>query len=446
MGSFGEFLAAALLAFLQQLSAMLGSSSPVPLTGVGPATATLTRRPTAVFTTTATRPPTRTPTLTATPSNTRRPTLTATATLTRRPTLTPTSTFTPRPTRTPSTTPTVTSTRTQTGTRTQSGTPTSTRTRRPTSTPTPTIDPATIPTPTTVPGLTSIGLAVATGTGPAQKLPSALLVYPLIESDAAGLPRDTRIEIVNLTGSAVLVHCVFIDSVSCNETDFGFSLTANQPVSWMASQGYRPFLISAAAPPFVGSGELKCNVEPRNADLNSHNALQGRALVSRSSSPAETVGYTAIGFRRLTPGDFGGTFHLDGEEYEQCPDRLHFSVLATSAVGLADADSELILVPCTENVLFGGTTTNVTLKMINEFEETLSANAALDCTLRKRFSKISTLRRSNLGTDTAHLVVRGVDVPVIGLVIDRFDALGSRSVSANEPYLEGGRSAVVQLP
>jgi hypothetical protein len=53
-----------------------------------------------------------------------------------------------------------------------------------------------------------------------------------------------------------------------------------------------------------------------------------------------------------------------------------------------------------------------------------------------------------VGTDTAHVIVRGVDVPVVGLVIDRFTVPGTDalSVSSNAPYLEGGRSANVFLP
>jgi hypothetical protein len=130
--------------------------------------------------------------------------------------------------------------------------------------------------------------------------------------------------------------------------------------------------------------------------------------------------------------------------YEQCPDRLHFNVLTSDA----NSDSELLLVPCTENVIFGPTSTPIFFSVINELEQSLSAAATLNCTLRRRFSTISALKKSNLGTTTAHLIVRGIDVPVIGLVIDRFKGFagGQRNVGANEPYLEGGRSAVVDLP
>ncbi|HUI24518.1 MAG TPA: hypothetical protein VL403_00425 [Candidatus Kryptonia bacterium] len=360
--------------------------------------------------------------------------------------MTQTSTFSPRPTRTDTAIPTATFTRTITSTPTQSGTPTDTRTARPTPTFTSTVDPAATSTPQ---ALDALGLAAIVGTGPAQKLPSALLVYPLVEADNGGNPRDTRVEMVNLTSAGVTVTCAYIDSTTCGEIDFGVFLTANQPLSWMVSQGFRSGFSGTAIPPFRGSGELKCAVVPSRPDLDAHNALQGRALVSNvSPTPApgltagpETVGYTAIGFRRLTPGDFSGVFDLDGVTYEQCPQRLHFHVLANQP----GSNSELLLVPCTENVLFGATSTQISIRAINEFEESLSASVSLQCTVRRRFSTISAL--NNLGTDTAHLIAQGVDVPVIGLVIDRFNGVSNApSVSANEPYLEGGASAVVQLP
>jgi hypothetical protein len=459
MGWMGDYLATAFMLFLQQLSMLLGSGLapkvslsvlPTP-TLTRPATFTptwtLTRRPTATPTVTPTATATRRPSTTPTSTWTRRPTLTPTATWTRRPTLTPTATWTAirtataSNTRTPSRTRTLTGTPTVTATRTQTRTPTLTRTPRPTATPTATIDPATLVTPTPDPS-NPTGMGQATGVGPAQKLPSALLVYPLIQADSGGSPRDTRIEMVNITGASISVHCAFIDSVTCSATDFQVFLTAYQPLSWMASAGFRSVATFTAAPPFIGTGELKCAVEARTADLSSHNALQGRALASTSSPSPETIGYTAIGFRRLTPGSYTGSFNLDGNDYEQCPDRLHFNVLASQS----GSDSELILVPCTENAIYGGTSTPIGLDVFNEFENSLSGSAALNCTVRRRFSTLSLLRKSTLGTDTGHLIVRGVSVPVIGLVIDRFTGLGVPSVSANEPYLEGGRSAVLQLP
>lgn len=415
-------------------------------------TFTPTLRSTSTPTATPTATNTRTSTATITPTNTLRPTATATFTWTPRPTATQTNTFTVRPTATSSATPTATLTRTATFTGTatftvtQTRTPSNTRMPQPTSTFTVMI--LASPTPTAG-GVDALGLAAIVGNPPAQTLPSALLIYPLVQADSGGNPRDTRVEIVNLTSSSVNVTCAYINSSSCGETDFSLQLTANQPVSWMVSQGYVSFTSGTAVPPFLGSGELECAVIPALPDLTSQNALQGRALVSNvSPTPApgltggpETVGYTAIGFQRLTPGDFTGEFDLDGVTYEQCPQRLHFHVLASQP----GSNSELLLVPCTQNVLVGATSTQVSIRVINEFEQELSASVSLQCALRSRFSTISAL--NNLGTASAHLVVQGVNVPVIGLVIDRFNGLSNApSVSANEPYLDGGASAVIQLP
>lgn len=274
---------------------------------------------------------------------------------------------------------------------------------------------------------------------PAQKLPSAVLVYPLVRSSAT---QDTRIEMLNLTSSSVTVDCFYVSSGTCSETGYTVSLTPNQPVSWMASSGANGSG-TRLAPPFTGDGELKCVVVPLGfADLQSYNALQGRALVSDTSG--QTIGYSAIAFRRLSAGSFTGQISLDGVTYEQCPDRLHFHVLTNQAT----SNSEFVLVPCSENLenqLPSGA--NVQLSVINEFEQRFSGATSVTCFNRFSFSSISTLRQSSVGTDTVHVIVRGTDVPLIGLVIDRFTPPGgTASASSNDPDLEGGRSATIYLP
>ena len=284
------------------------------------------------------------------------------------------------------------------------------------------------------------GFAVV-GAPPAQKLPSAVLIYPLVRVSAA---QDTRIEMVNLTGAAVSVNCFYVQSGTCNELGLFLSLTPHQPLSWMASsgtdgQGRR------VAPPFWGDGEIKCAVVPTvpGASLAAYNALQGRALLSDSTG--QTIGYSAIAFRRLTPGDYSGQISLDGVTYEQCPDRLHFNVLASQT----GSNSELVLVPCSQNlVLQLPSTANIQLAVVNELEQRFSGGTSVNCFNRLPFSTLPALRKSSIGTNTAHLIVRGTDVPVVGLVIDKFTIPGSGklSTSSNDPYLEGGRSALIDLP
>jgi hypothetical protein len=267
-----------------------------------------------------------------------------------------------------------------------------------------------------------------------------VLVYPLVRTSAT---QDTRIEMLNLTSSSVTVDCFYVSSGTCNEIGYTVRLTANQPASWLASTGANGNG-TRLAPPFTGDGELKCVVVPPFgfADLNSYNALQGRALVLDTSG--QTIGYSAIAFRRLSAGSFTGQISLDGVTYEQCPDRLHFHVLTYQQ---AKSNSEFVLIPCSEdleNQLPSGA--NVQLSVINELEQRFSGATHITCFNRFSFNSISALSRSSVGTDTAHVIVRGTNVPLIGLVIDRFTPGDKASASSNDPYLEGGRSATIYLP
>lgn len=278
------------------------------------------------------------------------------------------------------------------------------------------------------------------GVPPAQKLPTAVLIYPLISTRSG---EETLVEMMNLTNSQVTVKCHYVDSDTCRGIDFFVRLTAQQPIAWTASSGRDGNGTRIAPPLFGDEAELKCFVQPTSTSLSAHNALQGRAIIS--DTDGQTVGYTAIGFRRLTAGSFSGTVQLDGITYEQCPDRLHFSAL-TSQSG---SNSELILIPCEQNLLFArATETTVQFAVINEFEQHFSGSLRLECMDRRSFSSIPSLRKSSVGTDTVHAIVRSVDVPVVGMVIDRFTVPGSGepSTSANMPYLEGGRSSTVTLP
>jgi hypothetical protein len=284
-------------------------------------------------------------------------------------------------------------------------------------------------------------LSAAEGAAPAQKLASAFIVFPYIVTSAT---QDTRIELMNMTGNEIELQCFYIRASDCIEVGFFVTLTANQPLSWLANDGASNPLTFSAVPPFDGVGELKCAVAARRPELDAHNALQGRALVYERES-GETVGYTAVGFQRLTPGGYSGTIDLDGFTYEACPDRLHFAVLTRETGGPV---SELITVPCHED-LFNQTIpeTVVQLAIINEFEQVFSSSYRLKCMSSQAFSRFITLSKTTLGTDSAHLIARGVTSPLIGLVIDRFTGQNATlHTTANEPFLEGARDATVVFP
>jgi hypothetical protein len=290
--------------------------------------------------------------------------------------------------------------------------------------------------------LTGLGAAADAASGPPpQKLPSALLMFPYIDS---GGGRDTRIELVNLSGFPLELQCFFVnaESVQCNEIGFFLALTPYQPVAWLASEGVSNELNSTAAPPFFGVGELKCAVVPPQPNVDLYNALQGRATVY--DSDGKTVSYSSVAFRRFSDGEFTGLLQLNGSEYAQCPDKLHFDVLTDTPT----STSELILLPCTQDLLLQSfEELTVQFLIINEFEQTFSTSYGIRCFSRKTLSEVAdSLTRAVAGSDTAHVVIRGVRGPLIGLVIDSVPYQSMNGTAGNEPSFQGGRSATVTFP
>ena len=90
------------------------------------------------------------------------------------------------------------------------------------------------------------------------------------------------------------------------------------------------------------------------------------------------------------------------------------------------------------------------LAIINEFEQVFSSSYRQKCLGKpgdQTFAKFGTLSKATLGTDTAHLIIRGVSSPLVGLVIDRFTGQNNTlHTTANEPFLEGGRDSTVIFP
>lgn len=274
---------------------------------------------------------------------------------------------------------------------------------------------------------------------PAQGLPSALLVYPLIESTGG---RDTRIEIVNLSGDPQQLNCFFVEGSACVEIGFFLSLTPYQPLSWLASSGLYDLTSGSAAPPFFGEGELKCVVIPAHPEVASHNAIQGRATTF--GPDGRTVSYSAVGFQRLSDGDFTGTVDLNGTTYAPCPRKLHFDVLTETST----AASDVVVVPCSEDLLLQQPTTlTVQVLVVNEFEQTYSASYSFTCFDRRTLAEIADpLTRVIAGTDTAQLILRGIGGPLLGLVVDAVPFDGFVGLAGNEPWFEGSSSAKVVFP
>lgn len=280
---------------------------------------------------------------------------------------------------------------------------------------------------------------------PPQRLPSAVLVYPLIRVEGGGATVDTRVELVNLTARPVDVKCIYVPQQTCSGIDFHVHLTANQPLSWLASGGFFSGTAGTAVPPFGSTGELKCIVEPDEEGVDRHNAIQGRAAVF--GADGQTIGYSSVGFLRLVDGPLENTIPLDGATYSQCPDQQHF--LFVSSTGAPASETEIIIAPCSEDLenLIAPPTT-VQFEIINEFEERLSASTSVTCYARRTLRQISqSFTRATLGTETGHLIVRGVQIPVLAMLVDHFETPdGAPATAGNEPALRGGRSAEIRFP
>lgn len=281
---------------------------------------------------------------------------------------------------------------------------------------------------------------------PPQRLPSAVLIYPLIAVEGGGAITDTRVEIVNLTQRAVNMKCLYVPAGSCSGLNFYVRLTPNQPLSWLASRGVFSQTSSTAVPPFSQTGELKCIVQPDDVGLDRHNAIQGRAVVF--GADGQTIGYSAVGFLRLVEGPYTSLISLDGVTYSQCPDEQHF-VFLSSVAGQAETETEIVLAPCSEDLenLFSPPTT-VQFVVVNEFEQQLSASTSVTCYARRPLRQISSaFTRATLGSETGHIIVRGVQTPVLAMLVDRFRTPdGAAGTAGNEPALRGGRPGEIRLP
>jgi hypothetical protein len=289
----------------------------------------------------------------------------------------------------------------------------------------------------------------AQAASPPQRLPSAVIVYPLIVVEGNGAITDTRIELVNLSNRVVHLGCIYVPAETCSGFDFHVLLTPNQPISWLASRGI--FSGATAVPPFGSNGELKCIVEPNEEEVAAHNTIQGRAAVF--GADGQTIGYSAVGFLRLTDGPLTNEIDLDGVTYTQCPDEQHFVFIASDPSTPA-AESELVLAPCTEDLENLVTRRTVVQFIVtNEMEVRFSASTSVFCSLRVRLDHIDTsdptksiFSRAVLGSDTGHLVVRGAELPVLAMVVDRFLTPPAPATAGNEPALRGGRSAQIRIP
>ncbi len=252
-----------------------------------------------------------------------------------------------------------------------------------------------------------------------------MLIYPLIVVEGGGATVDTRVEIVNLTARPIDLKCIYVPAQTCSGLDFHVRLTPNQPLSWLASRGLFSGFSSTAVPPFSADRRAQVHRRARAGRASTfHNAIQGRAAVF--GADGQTIGYSAVGFLRLSDGPL--------ERHHPARRRDLFAVPGRAALRLPPSDRHIrrararsSLAPCTEDLenLGRRPTTTVQFLVVNEFEQHLSASTIVTCYARRTLRQISqSFTRATLGSETGHLIVRGVQSPVLAMLVDHFQTPG----------------------
>ena len=186
----------------------------------------------------------------------------------------------------------------------------------------------------------------------------SLLVFPKVEIkwNAQGrLIQDTFIDITNDYQYPVDVQMYFVDGDMCIWADNKITLTGNEPTYWSAftgePKGVSPFTVlndgcpDEDDPTNTGGRRLRGYILAWAVDSTSGeeirwNHLKGDALIVRYDQGASWE-YGAWAFQTTTvahgqPTGTPGELHLDGYEYDQCPDYLLLDFYAPGAVLSSD--------------------------------------------------------------------------------------------------------------
>jgi hypothetical protein len=164
----------------------------------------------------------------------------------------------------------------------------------------------------------------------------------------------------------------------------------------------------------VFEGELKCVVTDSSGSPVGQNALKGEAIIEGPNGNVSA--YNALGVQAIDPsGDLA--LRLDNAEYNACPAELRFDHLAQGAddpsllaQGSAPGDfvieSELTLIPCTENfeslgfvdgdldvngdpVPVNGPQATVQIFPVDELEVRLSRSTTVGCWLNEPLNDLA---------------------------------------------------------
>lgn len=275
--------------------------------------------------------------------------------------------------------------------------------------------------------------------------PAAILIYPkLVANTANGV--DTLLQMTNTSSQPANVRCFYVNAnghcsnaptVVCdpnrepgsdanycgefgvcipgwNETDFRFTLTPNQPISWRLSEGMSSFplanqpgpnghfnvsasFLQSSIPPSSEDpflGELKCVLVGEDELPIAENWLQGEAtIVSTNQGGVDAAGYNAIGIEATGANNRDNVLVL-GTEYAGCPNMLsldHFFEGAIDPVSGDIINTDVTFIPCSQDFnLQLPKSVVVQFLVFNEFEQRFSTSRTIDCLTNLPLADIDT--------------------------------------------------------
>jgi hypothetical protein len=245
-----------------------------------------------------------------------------------------------------------------------------------------------------------------------------------------------------------------------NEVDFRIRLTPQQPIGWLASEGEFDFPLDGVnrfgiggssnagsrIPPVAEipfEGLLKCfAVDEDNVPVE-RNVLKGEAILyfvdeTPTTEQVDVAKYNAVGIQAREGRNNQDTILiLDSDqnpdaEYNGCPNILilnHFFDFATNPVNGAEITTNLVLVPCTQDLLRQIPGSAVIQYIVyNEFEQRFSTSRFVRCKQNLPLSLIDTTQRQR------SIFSAGVAGTLTGQT--RANALGSGMLAVADEFHE----------
>jgi hypothetical protein len=281
-----------------------------------------------------------------------------------------------------------------------------------------------------------VALLAPAARGGAQ-VPASFLLFPEYDTRPGQL---SFLTITNVNGStetgAIKVHFNYVDSLTCLQSDFLFSLTPRDTVTFLASahvpagrQGYAWGVARhATTNQMIRFDHL----------IGALLRIDGTAAADWSVQTFGFVGKTAPG--AATDLDFDGRPDLDGLEYEKAPNQFfvpRFLGQTSEPAPRGSTLSDLILL---QPLASPGVTTTTAFLIYNDNEEVYSAQYSFTCWKRVRLGAISgTFLESFLdqSNDNANEVIGMPSIESGWFQVRGQSAVGSSGQSTPNPPVLG---------